>query len=192
VIHEKYHKTILEAAEKYKAHQEVEGLLFKYEHFYGTYDYVGDSRQWYDREIRIIRNDKSIRSFKDAQGFKKDGQKLQVKLIDAYIYHYGWVKSPVQMRNKQKNIGKFWRNDEEWEAFLQQEDVFDFENKFDSLEKFKGTHPAVMQERVKNQHWKVEIDTSIKRFSFKNRLLYFIEKKTGKRLFGYRNYRLLK
>lgn len=192
VIHEKYHKTILEAAEKYKEQQEVEGLLFKYEHFYGTYDYVGDSRQWYDREIRIIRNDKSIRSFKDAQGFKKDGRKLQVKLIDAYIYHYGWVKSPVQMRNKQKNIGKFWRNDEEWEAFLQQEDVFDFENKYDSLEKFKGTHPAVMQERVKNQHWKVEIDTSIKRFSFKNRLLYFIEKKTGKRLFGYRNYRLLK
>ena len=51
---------------------EGKGLLFHYLHFYGTYDYVGDSRKWYDKEIRIIRNDKSIEAFKDAQGFPID------------------------------------------------------------------------------------------------------------------------
>jgi hypothetical protein len=192
VVHEKYYPAILEAAKKYKDQKEVEGLLFKYTHFYGTYDYVGDSRRWYNREIRLIRNDKNIHSYKDAQGFRKDGRKLLVKLIDAHIYHYGWVKSPKQMLQKQKNIGKFWRTDEEWEQFLTSTDFWDFNNEFDSLAKFTETHPAVMHDRIKKQNWKVEIDVRRKRFSFKNRLLYYIEKTTGRRLFDYRNYKLLR
>ena len=71
MVHEKYHAIIREAAEKYKDDPLVEGLLFHYLHFYGTYDYVGDSRKWYNKEIRIIRNDKTISSFRDAQGFRK-------------------------------------------------------------------------------------------------------------------------
>jgi hypothetical protein len=192
VLHEKYHPVILEAARKYKDQKEVEGLLFKYTHFYGTYNYVGDSRRWYNREIRVIRNDKSIHSYKDAQGFRKDGRKLFVKLIEAQIYHYGWVKSPRQMLQKQKNLGKFWRNDEEWEKLLTDADFWDFNNEFDSLAKFTGTHPAVMTERIKNQNWNIELDISRKHFSFKNRLLYYIERITGKRLFDYRNYKILK
>jgi hypothetical protein len=35
-----------------------------------------------------------IRSYRDAQGFRINDRKLKVKLIDAYIYHYGWVKPP--------------------------------------------------------------------------------------------------
>ncbi|HEX6427701.1 MAG TPA: glycosyltransferase family 2 protein [Niastella sp.] len=192
VVHEKYYPVILEAAKKYKDQKEVEGLLFKYTHFYGTYDYVGDSRRWYNREIRIIRNDKNIHSYKDAQGFRKDGRKLLVKPIAAHIYHYGWVKSPKQMLQKQKNIGKFWRTDEEWEQFLTSTDFWDFNNEFDSLAKFTETHPAVMHERIKKQNWKVDIDIRQKHFSFKNRLLYYIEKTTGKRLFDYKNYKILR
>jgi hypothetical protein len=192
VLHEKYHPVILEAAKKYKDQKEVEGLLFKYTHFYGTYDYVGDSRRWYNREIRLIRNDKTIHSYKDAQGFRKDGRKLNVKLIDAHIYHYGWVKSPKQMMQKQKNLGKFWRTDEEWQSHLTGSDFWDFNNEFDSLAKFTGTHPAVMMERIKQQNWNIEMDISRKRFSFKNRLLYYIERTTGKRLFDYRNYKILR
>ena len=192
VVHEKYHSIILETAKKYKDQKEVEGLLFRYTHFYGTYDYVGDSRRWYNREIRLIRNDKSIHSYKDAQGFRKDGRKLFVKPVDAYIYHYGWVKSPKQMHQKQKNLGKFWRSDEEWQQFLSSSDFWDFNNEFDSLVKFKGTHPAVMLERIKSQNWKVELDVSRKRFTLKERILYFIEKTTGKRLFDYKNYKILR
>ena len=72
----------------------VEGLLFDYLHFYGSYDYVGDSRTWYRQEIRIIKNNKNIRSYRDAQGFRKIGKKLKVKDINAEIYHYGWVRHP--------------------------------------------------------------------------------------------------
>ncbi|HLX92701.1 MAG TPA: hypothetical protein VKR32_13515, partial [Puia sp.] len=47
VIHEKYNQAILEAMERYKGDLRVDGLLFKYLHFYGSYDYIGDSRTWY-------------------------------------------------------------------------------------------------------------------------------------------------
>nr|MDQ3017611.1 glycosyltransferase family 2 protein [Bacteroidota bacterium] len=68
VIHEKYHDVIKSAMEKYVKDGNVEGLLFNYLHFYGSYGHVGNSRKWYRREIRVIRNDKSIRSYRDAQG----------------------------------------------------------------------------------------------------------------------------
>ncbi len=192
VVHEKYHAAIREAAEKYSNDSRVEGLLFKYLHFYGTYEYTGDSRRWYDREIRIIKNDKSISAYKDAQGFRKGKEKLKVKEIEAYIYHYGWVKSPKQMKRKMKNVSQFWNeDDEEWQKFMQSEDVFDF-NDFDVLVKFQGTHPAVMKERLSRQHWNLQIDISKKRLSLKDRILYWFEKQTGIRPFDFKNYKIIK
>ncbi|MET0299701.1 MAG: glycosyltransferase family 2 protein, partial [Flavitalea sp.] len=92
ILHEKYHDVIRATAERYKDDEKVDGLLFRYLHFFGTYDYVGDSRRWYHKEVRIIRNDKSITAYRDAQGFRRKGEKINVKPIDAYMYHYGWVK----------------------------------------------------------------------------------------------------
>lgn len=188
IVHEKYHSAIRQAAEQYLPDLRVEGLLFHYLHFYGTYDYVGDSRRWYRNEVRIIRNDKSIRSFRDAQGFRRQGKKINVKQIPASIYHYGWVKSPQLMLQKQKNTVGFWSDHPDWNEALAAREVFDYSD-FDSLEKFTGTHPKVMQERIQKQHWKIELDISQKHFSAKGRLLYWIEKKTGKRLFDFRNYK---
>ena len=190
VVHEKYHHVIRKAAEHYLGDTKVEGLLFHYLHFYGTYDYVGDSRKWYDKEIRIIRNDKSIDSYKDAQGFRRNGQRLPVKLIDAWVYHYGWVKSPQQMKQKMYQTGKLWHSDDEMNAFLQSSDIFDY-NDFDSLNKFQSTHPEVMRERIAKKNWDVSLNIQQKKFSLKDRLLYFIEKKTGKRLFDFRNYKII-
>jgi hypothetical protein len=190
VVHEKYHAAIRAAAEKYKDDKAVDGLLFNYLHFYGTYDYMGDSRRWYHKEVRIIRNDKTISSYKDAQGFRKQGKKIRVKQIDAFIYHYGWVKSPHQMLQKQKNTVEFWSDQQEWNSSIQSQQVFDFSD-FDSLEKFAGTHPSVMLQRVKEKNWQVELDVNQKKFSLKEKLLYWFEKKTGKRLFDFRNYRII-
>jgi len=191
VVHEKYHQAIRDATLKYKDDQRVRGLLFKYLHFYGTYNFVGDSRKWYNKEVRIIRNDKNITAFRDAQGFRENGNKLPVKPIDAFIYHYGWVKSPKQMFEKQKNVSRFWHESEEdWKKIVK-EDFFDFSNHYDSLKKFTGTHPLVMQDRIRRQNWNIELDTQTKYFSFKDKVLYLIEKKTGKRLFDFQNYKII-
>jgi hypothetical protein len=191
VIHEKYHAVIRETAERYKDDRRVYGLLFQYLHFYGTYDYVGDSRKWYTHEVRIIRNDPSISSYKDAQGFRRGEVKLNVVPVAAEVYHYGWVKSPQQMRQKQNNIARFYFDDESLKETPVQSDHFDF-TQFDSLRKFKGTHPVVMKNRIAAKNWNVELDISQKKFSLKNRILYFIEKTTGHRLFDFRNYKKIK
>ncbi len=191
VVHEKYLPAILDACNKHKDNVRVEGLLFKYLHFYGTYDYIGDSRKWYNHEIRIIRNDKSIHAYKDAQGFRKESAKLKVKPVDAYIYHYGWVKSPVQMKTKMKDASRYWMDEKEWESFIKTEDVFDFEE-FDSIDKFSGTHPAVMMKRIAEMNWNIKLDTKKKKMSLKNRFLYLMEKLTGIRLFTFTNYKILR
>lgn len=190
VVHEKYHDTIREAAQEFCSDKSVDGLLFHYLHFYGTYNYVGDSRKWYNKEIRIIRNDKTIQAYKDAQGFRRNGKRLPVKLINASIYHYGWVKSPQQMKQKMYQTGKLWHSDEEMNAFLQSGDFFDY-NDFDSLSKFEDSHPIVMQQRIEKKNWDVVLDVQQKKFSMKDRLLYLIEKRTGKRLFSFRNYKIV-
>lgn len=191
VVHEKYHSAILEGCRKYKDDKHVQGLLFNYLHFYGTYNYVGDSRRWYSKEVRIIRNDKSISAYRDAQGFRLGKTRLNVKQLPAYVYHYGWVKSPQQMKAKMKDASKYWmENKDDWENFMQSDDVFDYDE-FDSIKIFTGTHPAVMRRRVQQQTWKVTLDTKKKRFSLKNRVLYAIEKLTGVRLFEFKNYRVI-
>ncbi len=191
VVHEKYHANIRRAAEFFLHNKKVEGLLFRYVHFYGTYDYIIESRRFYNYETRIIRNNKNIRSYKDAQGFRKGEEKLDVALIDAYVYHYGWVKSPGEMKQKQKNVSRFWEeNDDALAKVLASEGDFEFDD-FEALEKFSGTHPAIMQKRIEQQNWILELDTSRKNFTLKDRILIAIEKITGKRLFSFSNHRIV-
>ena len=189
VIHEKYHAIIRRTAENYVHDKRVDGFLFTYLHFYATYDYVGDSRKWYKEEIRIVRNDRSINSYKDAQGFRRGEEKLNVVRVDAEVYHYGWVKSPEQMKKKLKNIRRFYHaDDQQLEEYLKGPDVFDY-SEFDALRKFTGTHPQVMHERIASRNWHVELDINKKKMSFKDSLLHAYEKLTGKRLFAFKNYR---
>jgi hypothetical protein len=187
VMHEKYYDNILNAMLEYKDHHEVEGLLFKYLHFYGSYDYIGDSRKWYRNEIRIIKNDKHIRPYKDAQGFRKNNKKLRVKLIDAYIYHYGWVKPPEAQQAKQKTFNKLWHDDEWMKKNISSSNEFDY-SQIDSLAHFTGSHPKIMEERIKSINWKFSFDPTQKKLSPKNYLLQKIEQLTGWRIGEYKNY----
>ena len=191
VVHEKYHRAIIEACHKYKTDDAVQGLLFNYKHFFGTYDYVGDSRKWYAHEVRIIRNNKKITAYRDAQGFRIGKTKLPVAAINAAIYHYGWVKSPEQMRKKQKESSVFWHDDTQMEKIISSPDYYDFSG-FDSLEKFRDTHPIVMKERIIQKNWAIDLDISKKKFSLKNLILYYFEKWTGIRPFDFRNYKIIR
>lgn len=192
VMHEKYIDTVREAMVRYKDQKEVEGLLFHYLHFYGSYDYVGESLRWYRREIRIVRNDKKIFSYRDAQGFrKKPNDKLNVKLIDAYIYHYGYVRDPAANQRKQRSFNKYWHSDEWIDQHVPDVAEFDYSG-IDALRFFEGIHPAVMQARIDAMNWKFTHDVSKNTFSLKDRFKLFLEKYTGWRPGEYKNYKLLK
>lgn len=188
VLHEEDYSNVKAAMKQYLSNANVEGLLFNYVHFYGSYNYVGDSRKWYRREIRIIRNGIKVRSFKDAQGFRIDDRKLNVKRIEARVFHYGWVKNPNHQLEKQKSFHKLWHSDEAVKKKVKDE-PFDY-SEIDSLKKFDATHPAAMKERINRMNWDFNFDTKKKKLSMKDGFLYFIEKLTGYRLFEYKNYKL--
>lgn len=187
VIHEGDYAEIRNALVKYKDQLQVEGLLLKYVHFYGSYHYYGDSRQWYRHEIRIIRNNKNIRSYRDAQGFRINDQKLKVKSINARIFHYGWVKSPMQQLAKQQSFHKLWHSDKKVQEIVKEE-PFNYTN-IDSLREFNQTHPAAMNKRISEMDWEFTYDTNQRNLKLKDRILYIIEQLTGYRFFEYKNYK---
>ena len=190
VLHEDGHADIKEMMHHYQEDEQVEALLLRYHHFYGSYDYIAASRDWYRREIRILKPHKGLSSYKDAQGFRINDRKIRVKLCDAYMHHYGWVKHPETQQNKQRSFNKLWHTDDYVSMKVGDEALFDYSS-IDSLELFTGRHPMVMQERVDKMNWRFSFDPSQKRLSMKKRLLSFIEKQTGYRIGEYRNYKMV-
>lgn len=192
VVHEKYLPVIKAAMECYKDVRLVDGLLFNYAHFYGSYDYVGASANWYAHEIRVIKNDKSIYSYRDAQGFRKgDNQKLSVVPIDAYIYHYGWVKDPRAMQKKRQNFNKLWHDDTWIDENIEKVESFDYEGHVRELKRFNGNHPEVMKSRIVKLNWEFDYDISENRRSRKDKTKAVLKKYLGIDT-TYRNYEILK
>lgn len=191
VLHEDYLNTVKNAMQENLLKPEVEGLLFKYKHFYGSYDYIGDSRKWYRREIRVVRNHIGVSSYRDAQGFRIDNKKLKVKLIDAEIYHYGWVRDPRAQQLKSKSFHRLWHDDQWMAEKISDADEHDY-NLLESLAKFKGTHPNVLSNRLKRMNWEFNYNPELKKpQTFKEKLSNLIEKNTGYRFGEYRNYKII-
>jgi glycosyltransferase involved in cell wall biosynthesis len=203
VIHENDLSVIKDSMQKWKDEKKVEGLLFEYKHFYGSFSFLEDSRLWYGREIRIVRNDKHIRSFRDAQGFRiydhlsptdeellNGGRKLKVKNSGAAMYHYGWVKHPVIQQNKRSTFYKLWHEKDTVEKNLGEDIEYDY-SIVCALKKFDGTHPAVMHGRILRQNWEFDFDVNKKNLTLRERIVRFIEINTGWRPGEYKNYKLI-
>lgn len=193
VFHEKDLVLIQQAMMQHLPNRKVEGLVFEHINFYGTYDYLATARNWQKREVRVIRNDKSIRSWKDAMSFRKHGEKLHCRYVPATIYHYGWVKHPATQQKKREEFEKLWHNDSFVEKKIKVGEVFDY-SRIDALEKFTGTHPAVMKERIAAANWNLDLtpDTTQKKMPLRYRLLDALESVTGLQLGRFQNYRLLR
>lgn len=192
-IHEDYLPLIKKELEEELNNDDVEALLLKYKHFYASYDYLAESRRWYRREVRILKNLPGIHSYKDAQGFRINDRKLKVKLIDAYIYHYGWVKPPKGLQGKVRNFNQYYQTEEWIEQNYPVQNTFDMHNA-DRLVHFTGSHPKVLRARIDAANWKFEKDLTKEtpKMNFRRRLLQKIEDLTGLRLFEYRNYKIVK
>jgi hypothetical protein len=173
ILHEKYLDTVMRAMKRYSGNDIVEGLRFRYKHFYGSYDYVQDNyRNWYFKESRVIKLNKDIVSWGDATNFKhKDGSSINSVDIDAEIYHYGWVRPPDTMMMKRKDFHKLYHTDEE----INQSPLTSL--KFDdlgNLKKFKGTHPEVMKTRIEMTNWEFDAKLDQQRPDWIRRILVFL------------------
>lgn len=214
VVHEKYLATIRKRCHELLDDKEVEGLLFKYRHFWGDFDHYHDSHTWYSDEIRIVRNDPEIHSWKSAQSFrripgfdginyrqKKGTHKLKVARVDAMIYHYGWVRPPHLMKNKMKALSVIHKGQEQTNRIFDNK-KFDY-GPLNRLKVFRDSHPKVMRKWIKAYNWRNDLQFSgapaknrrkHKHEKKKYRILSWVENNLlmGRKLGGSKNYILLK
>ena len=196
VLHEAEYQPLIESMERHLADQQVEGLLFDYLHFFADYDHYMIAHGWYPHEIRIVRNGIGIQSWHDAQGFRRNGEKLKVAKGNARVFHYGWVRPPDRMRKKVSAFNSLYIGEEAARnQAAMQDDDFCF-GSLDGRARYAGTHPAVMSDRIAAKFWEVKAgppSNELRQDRFKNRLLSFLEN----RILGFRvgqpqNYKLLR
>jgi hypothetical protein len=218
VVHEKDLENIRIRCQELLDDDQVEGLLFRYRHFWGDYGHLQDTHCWYRHEIRIVRNLPDVHSWESAQSFRRipgfDGLnyrqqegtfKLKVATVDAEIFHYGWVRPPVVMQNKIKVFSINHRGRAEIEKQIANhkfDRIFDYGN-LSRLTRFNGTHPAVMAPWIERYNWTDQLRFTgparslnpfkAKHDRFKYRVISWIEKRLlfGHRLGEFRNYILV-
>ena len=191
-------KQLIYASDKDPA---VEGLLFPFYHFWGDFLHIRNTRKTHPFEIRAFRNTGNIKSYKDSQGFRKyssdeaykqgeAGEKLQVMQSGVPVYHYSYSRNPALMKRKADYFNRFWHNDE-WVRNHTTQKPFDF-NEVDHLELFEKPHPVYMKEVIAAQDWNFTYDPSQSNMSTKDRFMFWLNKLTGKRLFEFENYKLIR
>jgi len=219
VVHEKDLEKIRARCEELQDDEEVEGLLFRYRHFWGDYEHIQNTHCWYRKEIRIVRNHPEIHSWESAQSFRRipgfegvnyrqqEGtHKLKVADVDAEIFHYGWVRPPRVMQNKIKVFSMNHQGREKIEKQIadhKYDRIYDYGN-ISKVSTYKGTHPAVMKEWMSDFDWSDQLRKSgppqslnpvkAKHDKPKYRVVSWIEKNIlfGSRLGEFKNYILLK
>lgn len=215
VVHEKYLPHIQTRCEELLKNEEVEGLLFKYRHFFGDYQHYINHHGWYQNEIRIIRNRPDIHSFESAQSFRRipnfDGKSyrerqgthlLKVAPLEAYIYHYGWVRPPKYMQSKKKALDSIHKGDQKADDLYKDREVeFDY-GPLKNMHQFKETHPAIMADKMKDFTWESSLnyDTNkkpnrppFKHEKLKYRIISWAERNFngGNHFFPFKNWELL-
>ncbi len=199
MVHEKDLPEIKAEMEACLGDPAIEGLLFPYHHFW-TYDYITIGRA-YRREIRIVRNISGLRSYRDAQGFRKypsiadydgghPGVKLQCKLIRPHVYAYGRVRPPKEEHEKILEFVRYWQSDAEIAKRFEGKDQFEYE-KVDRVLSFPADgHPALMAERIRLNTYHVVPQQG--HYTLRKRLRNWVERLTGWRIGEYKNYKIVK
>lgn len=188
-LHEKDYANIEAGLRDMERNPELEGLVFKYLHFYGNVDAILYTQRIYRREVRLIRNGLGIRSHLDAQGFKTaDGHKLKCKQIDATVHHYGWARKEQVMAKKVTAMDKLYKGKD-----YEQKEAFSYKRIW-GIKPFKGTHPGVMGEWIKAHKNDVDVLSLPLVFGRKDVRLAvsdFVENLTGYRIGEYKNFKLI-
>jgi glycosyltransferase involved in cell wall biosynthesis len=157
VLHEKDYDRIRSKMRQHLHRPRVEGLWFGYLHFRADYD-IRDTLG-YLREVRIIRNGVGIRSRGDACGFWRSGDRpLRARLdggsrrVGAYVYHYGGVRPPRVQGLRTAAFHRLY--DEGALGDVPPDDqVEDWVYDYRGCVPYRGTHPAVMAERIAAMDW---------------------------------------
>ena len=147
VMHEADFENILKAKEIADTRPEIDGLLFDYLHFYGNYFFTIRGRNWYRKEVRLFKNRRQIEAFRDAQGFRKQGERLSVIPANAKVFHYGYVRNSDSMKIKSAEMSRWWGATVE-----DKPENFELINHV-GLGVFKDSHPKIMAQRISERNF---------------------------------------
>lgn len=195
VLHEADYSEILGKMKEFAQDSTIDGLLFRYIHFYGSFDVIRRGRGAYRREVRIIKRASGARSVGDAQSFRlTDGEKPRVALLNAAIYHYGWVRPPEVMKEKTFFMDTLYHSGTAKAGETATGDNYRYKRIW-GLQPFQGTHPEEMKSRIAEKRWSWNLKDSPLEWSlkdFKKIALDLFEGLTDIRLFEYRSYRRMR
>lgn len=149
VIHENDLDRLDWAMRRYLHKTSIEGLSFRYHHFRADYSYRDPLP--YRRQARIIRRSSSARSYGDGCGFRTPRGRLRTAASGAWIYHYGHVKPPRQMSAKMDYFSSLYDGRQVQTGAEVESDTYGWDVR--SCERFRGTHPKEMLERIAAQDW---------------------------------------
>lgn len=200
VLHEKDLPTLKQSLETNANRADIDGLLFPFIHFYGDYNHYAPSRRFHKHEIRVVKNNPHIRSYRDSMGFRKyrnpvmqekeEGVKLRAALVQATIYHYSWARPPKKMTAKRIEFNKRYTEDNGFIADMSRAEPEGYGyREYDYLKPFNGTHPAVMQSTVAAQDWAFDYDPAKNNMTGTEKFLKVLDDAIGLQPFTYRNYR---
>jgi hypothetical protein len=197
VLHEEDYPSIREAMLAGLERPDVDGLLFDYRHFYGSYDIVQDSRSAYRREVRAVKRASGARSVGDAQSFRlADGSKPRVIRAHSRIFHYGWVRTPDAMKEKTAFMDSLYhgKDSSKPDGTPHTGDNYRYKRIW-GLRRFNETHPSTMHARIREKNWNWDFENSplaLGRKDLTKIPLDLLERMTGIRLFEYKSFKLIR
>ncbi|WP_018622372.1 glycosyltransferase family 2 protein [Spirosoma luteum] len=202
VIHENDLPVVKSLIEQADTNPAVEGLLFDFLNFYGSYNYLNGSRYQHTKEIRVFRRGIGAFSYRDSQGFRRydseqqrlsghKGVKLNVWQTGVPVYHYSYVRPPDEMLKKSQIFAHYYMDETQHTKVFESRKTHDYYG-IERVVPFSGTHPAVMAEWVKNGNYEFDPAKLTGKMTTKMKLAYLADKLTGRRIGEYRNYNLVK
>ncbi len=162
VVHEQYLKTISDVVNRNNFDFMELGVL----HFYGSFRKVYKPNVFYDHFIRLARRSTypQLRSYDDAMSLgcpDFDSSRL-VKLSrhDIKVHHYGYVRKPMALINKQDEAIKWWGIQERDHLFQHALDTgrvdWGVKHTPDRLDDYTDEHPGVLREWIADRELIVE------------------------------------
>jgi glycosyltransferase involved in cell wall biosynthesis len=189
VLHEQEYSLIKEEMKRLFEDPDSEGVVFNYIHFYGNTDIVKHTRNTYRRELRLLKNLPTIRSIKDAQGFRhQDGTKIKCFQTKAHVFHYGWAREQEIMNRKAQDFDKLYHGENHQSKNFRYQRIW-------GLKPFQKSHPKVMDQWIKKNKNDLDIMSLPLNHEWKNIglcLSDWLENLTGYRIGEYKNFKIIK
>lgn len=168
----------------------IQGLLFDYLHFYGSFHRLATNRTWIRREVRAIRPGSSVRSFAEAQGFRvlPGGHRVPARGTGCRVFHYGWAR-PIAALNTKRQVDHALYHSTDGRPMRPR--IPDRLSGQIGLAVYTGTHPAVAKPWIAEREGLLPVDVQPVRWNARQvqiAVLHGLERLTGWRPFEFRNY----